>query len=74
MTAEQLINDAASLPIPDRLRVVAAIWDSLPDNAAPVPGPEVKLELDQRMDRYRENPSTAMTLGELRARMDSASK
>ena len=31
MTAEQLITDASSLPITERLRVAQAIWDSLPD-------------------------------------------
>jgi putative addiction module component (TIGR02574 family) len=74
VTAEQLIIDAASLPVSDRLRVVEAIWDSLPENANPSPSPEVQFELDRRMDKYRQNPSTGMTLDELRERMDADPK
>ena len=71
MTAEQIINDAASLPVAERLRIVQAIWDSLPENAVPPPGSEIKSELDRRMDRYRAHPETAMTLDELRHRLDN---
>lgn len=71
MTAEQLISDAASLPVSDRLRVAEAIWDSLPENVNPTPGPEVKAEFDRRMASYRQNPETAMTIDELRNRLDA---
>ena len=70
MTAEQLIIDAASLPVSERLRVAQAIWDSLPENAVPTPSSEVKSEFDRRMENYRLNPETAMTLDELRCRID----
>ena len=69
MTAEQLISDAALLSVSDRLRVAEAIWDSLPENATPPPGPEIKAELDRRMANYRQNPESAMTIDELRARL-----
>ena len=74
MTAEQLIIDAASLPVSDRLRVVVAIWDSLPENANPTPSPEIKSEFDYRMENYRLNPETAMTFDELRDRLDADRK
>jgi len=74
MTAEQLIIDAASLPVSDRLRVVVAIWDSLPENANPTPSPEIKSEFDYRMENYRLNPETAMTIDELRDRLDADRK
>jgi putative addiction module component (TIGR02574 family) len=71
MTADQLISDATALPPSDRLRIAQAIWDSLPDDAYPTPGPEIKAELDRRMAKYRENPETGMTIHELRSRLDS---
>lgn len=69
MTADQLISDAASLPPSDRLRIVQAIWDSLPDDAYPAPGPEIKVEFDHRMANYREHPESGMTIDELRGRL-----
>ncbi len=71
MTAEQLISDAANLPVSDRLIVAQAIWDSLPEDAHPVPGPEIRAEFDRRMLNYRENPETAMTIDDLRDRLDA---
>ena len=71
LTAEQIIFDAASLTVSDRLRVAEAIWDSLPDGANPTPDPEIKAEFDHRMANYRQNPETAMTIDELRARLDA---
>lgn len=74
MTADQLIIDAASLPVTERLRVAQAIWDSLPENAIPRPSSEIKSEFDRRMASYRLNPETAMTLDELRGRLDADRK
>jgi len=71
MTAEQLISDAVSLSVSDRLRVAEAIWDSLPENVNPAPAPEIKAEFDRRMANYRQNPETAMTIDELRSRLDA---
>jgi putative addiction module component (TIGR02574 family) len=71
VTAEQLIIDASTLPVSERLRVVQAIWDSLPENAVPTPNAEIKSEFDRRMENYRLNPETAMTLDELRFRLDA---
>jgi putative addiction module component (TIGR02574 family) len=71
VNAEQLIIDASTLPASERLRVVQAIWDSLPENAVPTLNAEIKSEFDRRMENYRLNPETAMTLDELRVRFDA---
>ena len=71
MTVEQLISDAATLPPSDRLRIVQALWDSLPEDAFPAPRPEIKAEFDRRMAEYRENPASAMTIDELRDRLEA---
>ena len=71
MTADQLISDASLLPPSDRLRIAQAIWDSLPEDACPAPGPEVKAELDRRMAKYRENPESGMTIDDLRGRLEA---
>lgn len=71
MTAEQIITDVASLSVSERLRVAQAIWDSLPESVIPTPSTEIKTEFDRRMQNYRTNPDSAMTLDELRRRLDA---
>lgn len=71
VTAEQILADAASLSVSERLRVVQAIWDSLPENVLPTPNSEVKSEFDRRMESYRQNPDSGMALDELRRRLDA---
>ena len=71
MTIEQLLADAALLPVSDRLRIAEAIWDSLPEHAHPKPGPEIKAEFDRRVQRFRDNPESGLTLDELRKLLDA---
>ena len=71
MTAEQILADAASLSVSERLRVVQAIWDSLPENVLPTPNSEVKSEFDRRMEKHQQNPDSGMTLDQLRRRLDA---
>jgi putative addiction module component (TIGR02574 family) len=71
VTAEQILADVASLSVSERLRVVQAIWDSLPENGLPTPNSEIKSEFDRRMENYRQNPDCGMTLDELRRRLDA---
>ena len=71
LTAEQILADAASLSVSDRLHVVQAIWDSLPENVLPTPNSEIKLEFDRRIENYRQNPDTGMTVDELRRQLDA---
>lgn len=71
MTAEQILADAESLSVSERLRLVQALWDSLPENVLPMPNTEIKSEYDRRMVNYRQNPDSGMTLDELRRRLDA---
>lgn len=71
MTADQILADAASLSVSEKLRVAQAIWDSLPENVVPTPNSEIKSEFDRRMENYRRNPDSGMTLDELRRRLDA---
>ncbi len=74
MTAEQILADAASLSVSERLRIVQAIWDSLPESVLPTPNSEVKSEFNRRMENYRQNPDSGMTIDELRRRLDADRK
>lgn len=71
MNVEQAISDISTLPIDDRLRVVHAIWDSLPDDVDLHPTPEQQAELYRRLAAHRADPSTAISHDELMRRVKS---
>lgn len=70
MNVDQTISDLSTLPIGDRLRVVHAIWDTLPDDVDVSPTPKQQAELDRRLDAHRSDPSTAITHEELMRRVE----
>jgi putative addiction module component (TIGR02574 family) len=55
------IDELCALPIDDRLRVVAAVWDSLPEQAIVPLSPEQRAELKRRVDAYEANPEDLLT-------------
>jgi putative addiction module component (TIGR02574 family) len=65
-----LLKKATSLPVPDRIRLVEDIWDSIaeePDDA-PLTAAQ-KRELDRRLDSMRKNPGRAVSWTEARQRI-----
>ena len=69
MNVDNTINELRSLSVPERLKVVAAVWDSL-DEAAPVPlSPEQRRELDRRLDAYEANPDDTLTWDQVLERL-----
>ena len=63
-----------ALPITERVRLVAAIWDSI--SAAPEALPLTqwqKEELDRRLAEYEADPDSGSTLEEVFARLRRAS-
>ena len=70
MNLEQAIADLSALPIEDRLRVVHAIWDTLPDDVDVTPTSEQQAELDRRMAAHRSDPSSAISHEEILRRIE----
>ncbi len=70
MNIEQTISDISALPISDRLRMVHAIWDTLPDDADLSVSPKQQAELDRRLAAHRDDPSTAVSHEELMRRIE----
>lgn len=70
MNVEQAIADLSSLPIEDRLRVVHAIWDTLPDDVDVTLTAEQQAELDRRMAAHRSDPSSAISHEEMLRRIE----
>ena len=71
MNIDQAISDLTALPIGDRLRVVHALWDTLPDDVDLPPTPAQQAELDRRREAHRTDPSTAISHEELMRRVES---
>ena len=67
MTVDQHAAAIASLPIEEQLAVVREVWDRLPHCTTETDASAIKAELDRRMDRYRADPDSAMTLEQFKA-------
>ena len=65
----QTIDAALSLPVAERLRVVEAIWDSLPEHASLPVSPEQRAELDRRIDAYEAAPDDLLTWDQVLERL-----
>jgi putative addiction module component (TIGR02574 family) len=70
MNVDRTIADLSSLSVGDRVRVVHAIWDTLPDDVDLTTSPEQQAELDRRLAAHRADPSTAISHDELMRRVD----
>jgi len=71
MNVDQTISDLSTLSVGDRLRVVHAIWDTLPDDVDLSTTPGQQAELDRRLAAHRTDPSTAISHDELMRRVEN---
>lgn len=54
------ISEIRQLPLPDRLELVAEIWDSICEETASLPiSADTFAELDRRLEEHRRNPETS---------------
>jgi len=67
MSTDQHVAEITTLPIEEQLAIVSAVWERLPQYATSADILKIKAALDQRMDRYLNDPSTAMTLDQFKA-------
>ncbi len=59
------IDDLRSLSVEDRMRVVQAVWDTLPEQAASPTSAEQAAELNRRLDAYEADPDDLLTWDEV---------
>jgi len=71
MNVDQAISNLSTLPIDVRLRVVHAIWDTLPDDVDVPTTSEQQAELDRRLAAHRADPSSAISHDELMRRISN---
>ena len=63
------IEDLRSLSVDDRMRVVQAVWDSLPEQAAVPTSAERAAELNRRLDAYEADPEDLLTWDQVLERL-----
>ena len=63
------IDELRCLSIDDRLKVVEAVWDSLPEEAAGPVSVEQRAELNRRLDAHEANPEQVLTWDQVLERL-----
>jgi putative addiction module component (TIGR02574 family) len=69
MDLEQTISQIATLPVDDRLRLVQAVWESLPADLDCGVSPEQQAEIDRRVAAHDADPSSSISRDELARRL-----
>jgi putative addiction module component (TIGR02574 family) len=64
---ESLLADAARLPIPDRIELIEALWDTVPESALPPLSEEWLSEIDRRSTEYERGSVVTVPWQEVRA-------
>jgi putative addiction module component (TIGR02574 family) len=65
-----LLKKASKLPVPDRIKLVEDIWDSIADEADEFPLTAAqKRELDRRIELMRKNPARGIPWEEAKRRI-----
>ncbi len=65
MNLERTLSELTSLPIAERLRVVASLWDSIEADAPVALAPEQRAELERRVQAHENNPGELLTWSEV---------
>lgn len=68
----QTMAELTALPVADRLRVVASLWDSIPAEAPVEISPEQRAELRRRIAAHEQSPNETLTWDEVLERLGQA--
>lgn len=64
------VSEILELSIAEKIRIVEEIWDSIAKNPDSLPlTDEERLELDKRLQKYRENPTEGIEWNQLKTRL-----
>lgn len=69
-----LLDQAQNLTVTERIELVEAIWDTIPDDASLEALPlseEHRLELDRRLADLERDPDAGSSWAEVRARLEN---
>lgn len=64
---ESLLADAAQLSVADRIQLIEALWDTVPENSLPPLSDEWLAEIERRSAEYDSGSVVAVAWEEIRA-------
>lgn len=66
-----LLEAAKALPLPERIYLAEALWESITDEGhEPLLTPAQAEELDRRLEEHRRNPQTGIPWQQVKAELD----
>ena len=66
-----LLETAKALPLPERIDLAEALWESITDEGHEPPLPPAQAEeLDRRLEEHRRNPQTGIPWEQVKAELD----
>jgi putative addiction module component (TIGR02574 family) len=75
MDVTTVMKEVGSWPVEDRLRLIEEVWDSLSDRAGTsVLSDKHKLDLQRRLDAYRDNPKAGSSWDEVKSRLQESAQ
>jgi len=67
----ELLTTAKALPLPERIELAEALWDSITqDGYEPPLTPTQEAEIDRRLDEHRRNPQSTITREQVKAELE----
>jgi len=66
-----LLEDAKALPLPERIELAEALWESITDEGHEPPLTSAQAaELDRRLEDYRRNPPSGIPWEQVKAELE----
>jgi putative addiction module component (TIGR02574 family) len=67
-----LLQAAKALPLPERIELAEALWDSIADEGYEPPiSPAQAAELERRLQEHRTNPGSAVPWAQVKTDLDT---
>jgi len=74
MDINQTLSELTSLPVPDRLRVVESLWDSIESDTPVSLSTEQLAELNRRIEAHEANPGELLSWDQVLDRLRTSKK
>ncbi len=74
MDLNETLSELTALPVPDRLRVVESLWDSIEPDTPVSPSPEQRDEINRRIEAHEANPAEVLTWDQVLDRLRTGNK
>ena len=74
MDINETLSELTALPVPDRLRVVESLWDSIESYTPVSISPDQRDEINRRVKAHEANPDVLLTWDQVLDRLRTSDK